>query len=369
MVKKEKKSDDLMDTDEEEFDDSNDKKPAAAEAGDKKSRKRVIDDDDSDSDAAPEEFEEDESEEEEEEYANDDEEEEEENEDEEEEEVQPADSPTIQRVAKASKAKPETTKSSSSSSSTSPPKAKKQKTITGKKAPPPATKGSKKSSVSASQMKSNTKLQNIMSSALDTHDTSQKLWKVGNSTLYSALCDTFSDVEEISSRLDIQEKLTELFRKVLLMDGGGDRDDDDEDMKDMDEKKKESSKPSAAASSKKGGKKAEEDTRSDLYTLLYLCSNQVAPQHANVELGVGDSILIKAIGEASGTAPNMIKKKYEKEGDLGSVAMTAKGKQRTLVGFGRMSGPKRLSCKDVLMVFKEIVSSLCDFVCTFMSFA
>ena len=201
-----------------------------------------------------------------------------------------------------------------------------------------------------------------MSSALDTHDTSQKLWKVGNSTLYSALCDTFSEVEEISSRLDIQEKLTELFRKVLLMDGGGDMDDDDdEDMKDMEEKKKESSKPSAAAaaaSSKKGGKKAEEDTRSDLYTLLYLCSNQVAPQHANVELGVGDSILIKAIGEASGTAPNMIKKKYEKEGDLGSVAMTAKGKQKTLVGFGRMSGPKRLSCKDVLKVFKEIVSSL-----------
>jgi len=348
-----------MDTDDEEFDDGNDKKPAAAEAGagDKKSRKRVIDDDDSDSDAAPEESDEDESKEDEE-YANDDEEEEEdeENDDEEEEEVQPADSPTIQRVAKASKAKPETAQNGSSSS-TSPPKAKKQKTLTGKKAPPTTTKGSKKSSVSALQMKSNTKLQKIMSSALDTHDTSQKLWKVGNSTLYSALCDTFSDVEEISSRLDIQEKLTELFRKVLLMDGGGDQ---DEDMEDMDEKKKDSNKPAAAAvaSSKKGGKKAEEDTRSDLYTLLYLCSNQVAPQHANVELGVGDSILIKAIGEASGTAPNMIKKKYEKEGDLGSVAMTAKGKQRTLVGFGRMSGPKRLSCKDVLMVFKEIVSSL-----------
>ena len=101
---------------------------------------------------------------------------------------------------------------------------------------------------------------------------------------------------------------------------------------------------------------------SDLYTLLYLTSNTVAPQHANVELGVGDGILIKAIGEASGTAPNMIKKKYEKEGDLGNVAMNAKGKQRTLVGFGKVGttgtggGPKRLSCVDVLKVFKEIVS-------------
>ena len=74
---------------------------------------------------------------------------------------------------------------------------------------------------------------------------------------------------------------------------------------------------------------------------------------------MGDSILIKAIGETSGTAPAMIKKKYDTEGDLGTVAMTAKGKQKTLVGFGRVSGPKRLTCVDVLKVFKEIVSLCC----------
>ncbi len=61
----------------------------------------------------------------------------------------------------------------------------------------------------------------------------------------------------------------------------------------------------------------------------------VAPQHTNGELSVGDSILIKAIGEASRTALVMIKKKYAKEGDLGNVSMSAKGKQKTQVGFGR----------------------------------
>ena len=151
--------------------------------------------------------------------------------------------------------------------------------------------------------------------------------------------------------------LTELFRKVLLMDGGGCCEDEseDEEMGDATNGNDGDSKKKAASNNKKGDNKA--DSRSDLYTLLYLTSNSVAPKHDNVELGVGDSILIKAIGEASGTTPAMIKQKYDKEGDLGNVAMTAKGKQKTLVGFGKISGPKRLSCNDVLKVFKEIVSN------------
>jgi hypothetical protein len=172
-------------------------------------------------------------------------------------------------------------------------------------------------------------------------------------TPYSALCDVFTEIENVSGRLEIQEKLTTLFRKVLLKDGGGDGGRGSDDGENGGGKKEASSTTSTASSN------SDNPTQSDLYTLLYLASNTVAPQHANVELGVGDGILIKAIGEASGTAPNMIKKKYEKEGDLGNVAMNAKGKQRTLVGFGKVTsgGPKRLSCVDVLKVFKEIVSS------------
>ena len=152
--------------------------------------------------------------------------------------------------------------------------------------------------------------------------------------------------------------LTELYRKVLLMDGGG----DDDDGKTEEGGEEEESEGEEKKLKKKGDEQKKDTKRSDLYTLLYLTSNSVAPKHENVELGVGDSILIKAIGETSGTAPAMIKKKYDTEGDLGTVAMTAKGKQKTLVGFGRVSGPKRLTCVDVLKVFKEIVSLCCVYI-------
>lgn len=207
------------------------------------------------------------------------------------------------------------------------------------------------------QMKSNTKLRTLMSSEVDTSNSDTKLWEDDTPTLYSALCNTLNDIDEVTGRLEIQEMLTELYRKVLLMDGGGgDGNGKTEEGDSKDEGKE--GKSTTGNLKKDGDEQKEEDTRqrSDLYTLLYLTSNSVSPKHMNVELGVGDSILIKAIGETSGTTPAMIKKKYDKEGDLGTVAMTAKGKQKTLVGFGRVSGPKRLSCVDVLKVFKEIVS-------------
>jgi hypothetical protein len=133
--------------------------------------------------------------------------------------------------------------------------------------------------------------------------------------------------------------LTELFRLVLLRDGGG----DDDVVK--------------GNTNNSQSEKEKKKFKSDLYSLIYLASNTVAPSYECVELGVGDSILIKAIGEASGTAPNIIKKKYEAEGDLGTVAMTSKGKQKTLVGFGRMAGPKRLEAQEVLRVFREIATT------------
>ena len=155
--------------------------------------------------------------------------------------------------------------------------------------------------------------------------------------------------------------------------GGGVGNDDHDYEEDEDEKKKaDDDEGGARGNATKGSDGAAVEAalpstkKSDLYALVYLTSNTVAPQHDNIELGVGDSILIKAIDEASGTSNDFIKKKYEKEGDLGNVAMNAKGRQRTLVGFGAVGkkgamgggGPMRLSCVDVLRVFKEIVSSI-----------
>jgi DNA ligase 1 len=137
-------------------------------------------------------------------------------------------------------------------------------------------------------------------------------WKTGSSIPYLALCTTFEAIEAITSRLAIQELLTDLFRQVLAL------------------------------------------SPKDMYELIYLASNSVAAAYECIELGIGDAILIKAIGEAYGTNPSMIKQQYQQEGDLGTVAKVSKGKQRTL-GFG--AKPKPLLAKEVLAVLREIANT------------
>lgn len=137
-------------------------------------------------------------------------------------------------------------------------------------------------------------------------------WNDSEPAPYSILCETLSSIEAISSRLEIQKHLTDLFRLCLLKNP------------------------------------------SDLITLVYLASNSVAAAFECVELGIGDAILIKAVAEASGSTAQVIKKQYENVGDLGTVAMTAKGKQRTL-GFG-MKQVKKLTAGEVLRVFRQIAN-------------
>jgi hypothetical protein len=141
---------------------------------------------------------------------------------------------------------------------------------------------------------------------------------------YSALCQTWSKIEAVTSRLQIQEVLTDLFRMCLLLGV-------------------------------------------DLLPVLYLCCNEVAPAYKCVELGIGDAILIKAIAEATGTSPQSIKSQYESQGDLGNVAQTAKGSQRTLGGFFKpanlgsgtttSSTKKGLTASHVLQVFLQIATT------------
>jgi len=103
---------------------------------------------------------------------------------------------------------------------------------------------------------------------------------------YATLCQTFTKIEDITGRLEIQAILTKLLRQVLLQ------------------------------------------SPADLRSALYLCANAVAPPADNVELGVGDSLLIKAISQATGSSK--VKAHYERLGDLGTVAQTCKSQQRTL---------------------------------------
>ena len=157
--------------------------------------------------------------------------------------------------------------------------------------------------------------QDIVDSAPDT-------WNENNRMPYAVLCQAFSRIEDITSRLEIQQIMTELFRLILIR------------------------------------------SVQDLYPCLYLASNSVAPAYECVELGIGDAILIKAIGEATGTNPNMVKQKYEQEGDLGKVAQSCKSKQSTLSGFFQKPAADKtnkpaslLTAQEVLTTFREIAET------------
>jgi hypothetical protein len=49
--------------------------------------------------------------------------------------------------------------------------------------------------------------------------------------------------------------------------------------------------------------------------------SQLAPDYTGIELGIGESLLIKAISESSGRNAAKVKADLKKEGDLGLVAM------------------------------------------------
>ena len=132
---------------------------------------------------------------------------------------------------------------------------------------------------------------------------------------YEVLCKAFADIEEITSRLAIQEILTTLFRKIFLK------------------------------------------TPNSMTDVLYLASNSVAAAYECVELGIGDALLIKAVAEATGTAVPMIKQKYESVGDLGSVAANCKGKQKTIGGFFGAAAKTPLTVAEVLKTFREIAET------------
>ncbi|CAH0473934.1 unnamed protein product [Peronospora belbahrii] len=108
-------------------------------------------------------------------------------------------------------------------------------------------------------------------------------------TPYCALAHLFAKIEEVSGRLVIQDLLTAFFRDVILR------------------------------------------SPDDLIACIYLCvCVDLAPPFENLKIGIGDAILIKAIGEATGVNLKFIKEMYHKEGDLGKVAQNARSKQKTL---------------------------------------
>lgn len=60
-----------------------------------------------------------------------------------------------------------------------------------------------------------------------------------------------------------------------------------------------------------------------LTIIALLTSSQLCPDYVGIELGIGESLLVKAIAESTGRSQSLIKAELKEEGDLGLVAMAS----------------------------------------------
>ncbi|KAN0133276.1 hypothetical protein V8E53_009000 [Lactarius tabidus] len=138
-------------------------------------------------------------------------------------------------------------------------------------------------------------------------------WKVGDPVPYVALANAFALIEATTKRIEKTSLLTSLMLLVIQRSKEGDTD--------------------------------------SLLRTVYLCINRLCPDYTGIELGIGESLLVKAIGESTGRSLQLIKADLKKEGDLGLVAMNSKNMQKTLFK------PKALTVPFVFSSLKEIALS------------
>jgi DNA ligase 1 len=124
-------------------------------------------------------------------------------------------------------------------------------------------------------------------------------WKPGEPVPYAALCTTFSLIELTTKRLVIMEHCSLFLRQVLRLTPG------------------------------------------DLLPTVLLMINRLAPDYTGIELGIGESLIMKAIGETTGRSLAVIKQDQKEIGDLGLVAVKSRSTQPT------MFKPKPLTVQGV----------------------
>uniref|UniRef100_A0A0V0G787 DNA ligase n=1 Tax=Triatoma dimidiata TaxID=72491 RepID=A0A0V0G787_TRIDM len=138
------------------------------------------------------------------------------------------------------------------------------------------------------------------------HPIKDACWKKDEKVPYMALSRTLEKIEEISSRLKIVEILSNYFRAVILL------------------------------------------SDQDLLASVYLCLNKIAPAYEGIELGIAETILMKAIAQSTGRTLSQIKSDAADLGDLGLVAEQSKCSQRILYT------PAALTVSGVFARLKEI---------------
>eukprot|EP01054_Gregarina_sp_Poly1_P001312 Gregarina_sp_Poly_1__1311@NODE_1322_length_4393_cov_114_695562_g891_i0_p1_GENE_NODE_1322_length_4393_cov_114_695562_g891_i0NODE_1322_length_4393_cov_114_695562_g891_i0_p1_ORF_typecomplete_len644_score99_68DNA_ligase_A_M/PF01068_21/6_6e56DNA_ligase_A_N/PF04675_14/1_4e30DNA_ligase_A_N/PF04675_14/2_2e03RNA_ligase/PF09414_10/7_2e05mRNA_cap_enzyme/PF01331_19/0_00064_NODE_1322_length_4393_cov_114_695562_g891_i02272158 len=83
----------------------------------------------------------------------------------------------------------------------------------------------------------------------------------------------------------------------------------------------------------------------------FLCFHRVAPDYFGVEVGVGESILIKTICETYGRKEKLVKTELEEKGDLGEVAQASRSNMSMLVA------PQRLTMRGVLNEIRAVAET------------
>ncbi|XP_051556914.1 DNA ligase 1-like [Myxocyprinus asiaticus] len=140
------------------------------------------------------------------------------------------------------------------------------------------------------------------------HPIDNACWKKGQKVPYLAVARTFEKIEEDSGRLKNIETLSNFLRSVILL------------------------------------------SPDDLLCCVYLCLNQLGPAYQGLELGIGETILMKAVAQATGRQLDKIKAEAQEKGDLGLVAESSRSNQRM------MFAPVNLTAGGVFNKLKEIAN-------------
>nr|XP_033816238.1 DNA ligase 1 [Geotrypetes seraphini] len=138
------------------------------------------------------------------------------------------------------------------------------------------------------------------------HPLKDACWSQGQKVPYLALARTFERIEEESARLKNIETLSNFLRSVIAL------------------------------------------SPDDFLPCIYLCLNQLGPAYEGLELGIGETILMRAVAQATGRQLDKIKVEAQEKGDLGLVAESSRSTQRT------MFAPPKLTAVGVFGRLKEI---------------
>merc|ERR1719204_1342159 len=134
-------------------------------------------------------------------------------------------------------------------------------------------------------------------------------WKKDDKGIpYSALADLFDKVGANSSRLSKIEHVSNFVRSVVLLHPH------------------------------------------ELTQVIYLCSNKIAAPYEGIELGIGDSIIYRALVKSTGRKQSEMKAEMDKCGDLGTVAVNSRKRQRLLFK------PKPLTVAGVDKELRKVAS-------------